>query len=265
MVRNSYVCGKKKFSPFQFYKIKRRLSPFFFVFIVVAPSLLYPSGYDIILQRNIFAPSKDASQQQTGEPQKKVLPVIKLSELDEVLELKGTFVILDTPEKSFAIMENKRTKEMDFHHIGDTVESALIKDIQENMVLFEYGFEMVELTRAGSRPVRVYPDAEYNITLVEWMERLKKEVIKPFPVTARPFIEDGSIMGFVIQDIPKDSILEKYGIKNNDVITRINTIPLDSPEKPLYAYENIMKYGIRRITLHVLRDNLPYIFLYNLH
>jgi hypothetical protein len=262
MAKNSYLCGKKRFFPFQFYKRKSSLSSFFFVFIVVAPTFLYPSGYDIILQRNIFAPLKDIPQQQTGEPQKKVLPIIKLPELDEVLELKGTFV---TPEKSFAILENKKTKEMDFHHTGDTVESALIKDIKENRVIFEYGFEMIELTRAGSRPVRVYPDAEYNIDLKGLMEKFEKEVIEPFPVTSKPFVEDGNIMGFVIQNIPKDSILERYGIKNNDVIIRINTIPLDSQEKPFYAYENILKYGLKRITVDILRDNLPYTFLYHLH
>ena len=41
-----------------------------------------------------------------------------------------------------------------------------------------------------------------------------------------PFIQDGSILGFKIWDIEPESIYEKAGFKNGDLITHINGNPL---------------------------------------
>jgi type II secretory pathway component PulC len=235
---------------------------FFFLYI---SSFLYPADYDIILSRNIFAPVKDKKEAEEASPRKEILPVIKLPAIDELFELRGTFFARRNPEESIAILENKKTGEMDFYRTGEVIESALINAIGDNRVLFIYGFREIELTNRGSRPVRIYPDGEYTVNLDEFMLEFSREAVEPFPAKAEPVVENGAVAGFRIKNLQEDSLLKKYGIKNNDIITKINTIALDSPEKPFFAYENIMKYAIREVSVRLYRDNLPYTLLYRLN
>lgn len=234
------------------------------LFLVCLSTFLHPEDYGIILERNIFAPVKEAPSEQDTGPKKEILPVIKLPAIDELFDLKGTFFAKNNPEESIAILENKKDREMDFYRIGDTVESALITGIEDNRVLFEYGFQEIELTAKGSSPVRVQPDSEYSVNLEELMHEFAKEALEPFHPAAEPVVENGKTAGFLIKGLHEKSLLQKYGIQNNDVITKINTILLDSPEKPFYAYENIMKHGIKRVSVQIYRDNLPYTLLYHL-
>lgn len=232
-------------------------------FLFITTGYLYPADYSVILKRNLFAPMKDKTEQTLQK--KESLPIIKLPAADELFELKGTFFSQKNPSESLAIIENKKSKEMDFYHIGDRLENATIIDIKDNVVYLEYGFEEIELSPKGSQPVRIYPDSQYTVNLEEFMEEFGREVSNTFTIKATPITDNSSISGFILTGIPEKSILNKYGIKNNDIITKINTIPLDSAEKPFYAYENIIKYGIKRVAVHLLRNNLPYILLYNLN
>ena len=234
-------------------------------FLLCLSTFLYPSDYAIILKRNIFAPIKEAPAEKDAGQKKEILPVIKLPPIDELFELRGTFFARRNPEESIAILENKKTGETDFYRTGEKVESALITAIGDKSVIFDYGFREIELTNRGSSPVRQYPDREYTINLGEFMAEFSKEAVEPFAARAEPVEENGAIAGFRVKNIEENSLLERYGIKNNDIITRINTIPMDSSEKPFFAYENIMKYAVREVTVRLYRENLPYTLLYRLN
>ncbi|HNS32159.1 MAG TPA: hypothetical protein PKN36_04195 [bacterium] len=236
----------------------------YFIFLFATAVSLYSADYGTILKRNIFSPMKESQKENTDSP-KATLPIIKLPFIEELVELKGTFFESRKSRDNIAILEDKKTKEMDFYRIGDTAGSALILDIDENRIIFDYGFQEIELTARGSNPVRIYPDTEYRLNIESVMQDFKKEVSENPGISSKPVFENGTIMGFMITGIGEESVISRFGIKNNDIITRINTVPLNSAEKPFYAYENIMKHGIKRVSIHLLRNNLPYTLLYHLN
>jgi|GEM_PF-2221451 len=233
---------------------------------LLSAACLFCSDYPSIMRRNLFAPAPATPKNGTGKssPAKETLPVVKMPPLEESIDLKGTLLSTSSQEKSVAVIEDKRSKETDFYRIGDMVNSAIVKSIGESSITVEYGFQEFEVTTRGIFPLRVYPDSEYDVSLEESILELGKEISSGSGLKAVPAIENGSVSGYMVTGIGAGSILEKLGIKNNDIITRINTISLDSPEKPLYAYETVMKYAIRRVTVHVLRENLPYTLLYRI-
>jgi general secretion pathway protein C len=67
----------------------------------------------------------------------------------------------------------------------------------------------------------------------------------------KPHKQGGKIVGFRVRNIKSNSILKKIGLKNNDIIMRINGERVDGPTRLLSAYEGIT--GGRAVTLEVKR------------
>lgn len=232
---------------------------FFFLFLLFF-QFLFSGEYDIILKKNVFA-----SIPAEKKNKKEIVKILKFPSLDELLELKGTFVMKKKPSSSLAIIEVKKKNRIDFYHIGDTVEGAKIIDIQENRVLMEYGFEEMILSNKGCYLAPINADYTYEIDIKKVIEKIKEESEVLLNLRCEIVIENGKIKGYRISGIKKGSIIEKLGIKNGDIIEKINTIYITSPEKAIEIYENIMKHGIKRVVVKILRNNLPHVLLYHLH
>lgn len=75
-----------------------------------------------------------------------------------------------------------------------------------------------------------------------------------------PYFSKGKPVGFKIRHIRKNSLYTKLGIKNGDVIKRINGYEFTSPQKALEAYSNLMSAG--NLSVEVVRrgkaKNLSY-------
>ena len=72
---------------------------------------------------------------------------------------------------------------------------------------------------------------------------------------AVPYLKDGQTLGFRVFNIRSDSIFERMGLKNGDVIQRVNGVELDSPAKALALLEDVQTTDEIRVDL--LRDNAP--------
>jgi general secretion pathway protein C len=77
---------------------------------------------------------------------------------------------------------------------------------------------------------------------------------------AVPFLKDGAAIGFRVFNIHHDSIFERMGLKNGDVIQRVNGVELDSPTKALALLEDVQTTDEIRVDL--LRDNAPSTLVY---
>lgn len=221
--------------------------------------LLFSGEYDIILKRNLFAPVPVKK-----ENKKEIVKILKFPPLDEILDLKGTFVMKKNPSNSLAIIEIKKKNQMDFYHIGDIVAGAKIIDIKENKIFMEYGFQNVILSNKGWYLAPVNPDYTYEVDITETIMNLKKESRSLFNLKCKPVIENGKVIGYRISGIKMGSIIEKLGIKNGDIIKKVNTVPVVSEKDAFMIYQNIMKYGIERVVVKILRNNFPYTLLYHL-
>ena len=87
--------------------------------------------------------------------------------------------------------------------------------------------------------IRAMSDNEYEVPRAEIEKTLSN--LNDVAMQARivPAFKDGQAQGFKLFSIRPDSIYNKIGIQNGDVIRRINGNDLNSPEKALEIYTRL--------------------------
>ncbi|MBJ6799519.1 type II secretion system protein N [Geomonas propionica] len=77
-----------------------------------------------------------------------------------------------------------------------------------------------------------------------------------------PSIKDGKVEGFRASEVKPQGIFGTVGIKNGDVLLRMNDFPIDSPEKAIQSFASLK--GQSRIKLDLIRDGRPTTFNYDI-
>ena len=77
-----------------------------------------------------------------------------------------------------------------------------------------------------------------------------------------PSVKDGKVEGFRASEVKPAGIFGMVGIKNGDVLLRINDFPIDSPEKAIQSFVSLK--GQSRIKLDLIRDGQPTTFTYDI-
>lgn len=77
-----------------------------------------------------------------------------------------------------------------------------------------------------------------------------------------PSQKDGKVEGFRATEVKPNGVFSMLGIKNGDVLLRLNDFPMDSPDKALQSF--IALKGQSRLKLDVIRDGQPSTFNYDI-
>jgi general secretion pathway protein C len=77
-----------------------------------------------------------------------------------------------------------------------------------------------------------------------------------------PSQKDGKVEGFRASEVKPNGVFAMIGIKNGDVLLRLNDFPMDSPDKALQSF--IALKGQNRLKLDIIRDGLPQTFNYEI-
>ncbi|QWV94035.1 general secretion pathway protein GspC [Geomonas oryzisoli] len=77
-----------------------------------------------------------------------------------------------------------------------------------------------------------------------------------------PSMKDGKVEGFRASEVKPQGIFGTVGIKNGDVLLRMNDFPIDSPEKAIQSFASLK--GQSRIKLDLIRDGQPTTFNYDI-
>jgi general secretion pathway protein C len=77
-----------------------------------------------------------------------------------------------------------------------------------------------------------------------------------------PSMKDGKVEGFRATEVKPQGIFGTIGIKNGDVILRMNDFPIDSPEKAIQSFASLK--GQSKIKLDLIRDGVPTTFNYDI-
>ena len=70
-----------------------------------------------------------------------------------------------------------------------------------------------------------------------------------------PYMEGGKIVGFRMSEVKPNGIFGMIGLKNGDVLLKVNDFPIDSPEKGVQLLNGLR--GESQITLDIIRGNRP--------
>ncbi|GFO69380.1 general secretion pathway protein GspC [Geomonas limicola] len=77
-----------------------------------------------------------------------------------------------------------------------------------------------------------------------------------------PSMKDGKVEGFRASEVKPQGIFGTIGIRNGDVLLRMNDFPIDSPEKAIQSFASLK--GQSRIKLDMIRDGQPTTFNYDI-
>ena len=77
-----------------------------------------------------------------------------------------------------------------------------------------------------------------------------------------PSLKDGKVEGFRASEVKPQGIFGTIGIRNGDVLLRINDFPIDSPDKAIQSFASLK--GQSRIKLDLIRDGQPTTFNYDI-
>jgi general secretion pathway protein C len=77
-----------------------------------------------------------------------------------------------------------------------------------------------------------------------------------------PSQKDGRVEGFRASEVKPGGVFAMIGIRNGDVLLRLNDFPIDSPDKALQSF--IALKGQSRLKLDMLRDGRPATFNYDI-
>lgn len=77
-----------------------------------------------------------------------------------------------------------------------------------------------------------------------------------------PSQKDGKVEGFRASEVKPNGVFAMIGIKNGDVLLRLNDFPMDSPDKALQSFISLK--GQNRLKLDLIRDGQPATFNYDI-
>lgn len=257
---------------------------------------LSSTAVDQILKRNIFnsegaaiddTKKTDESGPKTEAAVKSTLPV----------KLLGTIYGGD-PLSGAAMVENTTKKTVNTFMVGEILtKNATVKEIHEMRVIIDHDgrleyieVEKQELARSKRKkkskdptpssagtiaPIATEPppsaykedgferkEREISMTSAYKNKLLSTDFTKVLQdAKASPNIEGGELKGFVLTRIRKDSIYEKAGLQNEDIVTEINGIPLTDTAQAIRLLQSLRNEA--EIEIRILRGGSPMNFNMN--
>jgi len=77
-----------------------------------------------------------------------------------------------------------------------------------------------------------------------------------------PSLKNGKVEGFKVSEVKPQGVFAAVGLKNGDMLARINDFPVDSPEKAIQSFMTLK--GQNRIKLDLIRDGAPTSLTYDI-
>ncbi len=178
------------------------------------------------------------------------------------LTLRGVFATDD--EDSLAIISTGGSNER-FYHIGDAVMGGTkLKAVYADRVLLERNnkLETLRLPKGKNAGMQITrspkPNTiEGNPQAGAKLNQLRKDVLNNPEklgkmVRATPANEDGRFVGYRLSPRGNNALFKELGLQAGDIVTAVNNIQIDRPEKGLNALQNLV--NAQEITVTLLRN-----------
>lgn len=199
-----------------------------------------------IVQRNIFGgKAKDSGQESEEEIS---LDDIPLAENIKDLKLLGT--VVSSYQKDWAIIKDMNKNEEQIFNTGDKIKNARIKNILRNNVIINRGDQDEVLSidyktrdmvkdkmgkKDGSGSGERFDSSEPGDTVTLDKDYVNdalsdiKQVFKQAQIM--PYTKDGETRGFKLNNIKENSLFDKLGIKDGDVVISADNVKINNPQQ----------------------------------
>lgn len=256
---------------------------------------LNQAAIDVIVKRNIF--SSQTTVAESAAAVKAAGQAAAIVKSDLPFKLLGTIYTGDI-NSGIAIIENDTKKTVNSFMVGDALaKDALLKEIHNQRIVIDRGngrLEFLEVVTEGltrSRrnkkkavvsteqavaPIATEPppanfredgferkDREIHMTQSYRQKLLTVDFTKVLQdAKATPNMVDGELKGFVLTRIRKESIYEKAGLQNDDLVTEINGVPLTDTAQAIRLLQSLRNES--EIEVRITRGGAPMKFNLNI-
>jgi general secretion pathway protein C len=208
--------------------------------------------YGIITERNLFLSTLKAVFDKQSEG--------GLFDSDQKItdfDLKGT--VACNSSFGFIFIEERDTHKQKLYRLGDNIGSAKLIKITRNTATLRSGGRDVTLKVKATIEGQLLPNSpasadSKSMTLSKKMVNERLTDLKSLMNTAvvRPYLNKGVQEGYIISSIAPNSLYEKMGLQNGDIIIDVNNKPIQGADNLLQTV-NLMQSG-GSITLNVKRN-----------
>ncbi len=224
--------------------------------------------FGIVIERNIFGASKKPPKTTKAvELEEKEIDALNPTTLK--VSLLGT--VSGNQENSYAVIEETRKKKQGLYKRGDTIQNASIKKILRGKVILRVGDrdEILTMEEAASQKAKKGRGSRPDIRKGSTITLVRSDIEKSFKnlgqlltqVRIRPHIKNGKSDGLEIARIKRGSVFSKLGLRNGDIVQRINGNEIKSPDDAFSLYQSL-KSG-SQISLDIIRKGEPQQIDYN--
>ena len=210
------------------------------------------ADYRVVVERNLFNSGRQALAAQTGP----ALDLDKLKQTELKLKLWGT--VSGQDGQTYAVIEDQKTREQSLYRPGDAIQNAAVKLVLRQKVVLTVGDrdEVLAMEEPGvtrpSAPPRAEapgrgPAAESVQPVVIPGDQIEKAMENIGDLmnqaTFRPHIEDGKAAGISITGIKPNAIFRRLRLRNGDIITGVNGMPIASVDDAVKAMSSLSPDG----------------------
>jgi general secretion pathway protein C len=227
------------------------------------------TNYRIIAERNIFNANPPKQGQEPPPPAAPVAQPTQPTQLQ--LKLAGT--VAGANKQRYAILEDTANRGAQaVYQVGDVVQNAVIVEINPVCVVFDRGGQRESLcfqydakgrqepptpaARAAAAPLPPDDSGILRVDASTW--RVSRELILEhfanlggLSAQARvmPYVVQGQTQGFRLVQLKNDSLLQKIGLQNGDVIQKVNGLNITTPGEALQAFQQLSSESSVRLEL----------------
>ncbi len=209
------------------------------------------SDYEIVIKRSLFN-SAGVNMAASFTKQEAAGPLATAADY----ELLGT--VAGPPSSSMAIIKNRTSSVVGVFGVGDWVTENVVRvvDIRRQQVTLDQNGQEKVLTMAGYEAVKMASADRWKrgagTTIADGIKKLGEgdfaidqsvinEAFTNMGSLMRgarivPELERGQIVGFKVLKIKKKSLYDQIGLKDGDVIHRLNSVEIRGPEDALRLF-----------------------------
>ena len=222
--------------------------------------------YSLLVTQNIFGVTAELDVEEKTSEVGKLDNVVVLAGKELSLELVGT--VCGNTDVSRAIIFNTKNKQLGIYKTGQDIAGAIVKSIHEDAVILLLNGQrkMLMINRVGEnnntqallspvvgeagKVVRPVLPAEKspgeNPTKITQLELILNDS------AIEPYLVDGLVEGLRITDLDKIPMAKTFGLKNGDVISRVNGHLLTGKQKAFQVFKKAKSQT--SMNLELLRD-----------
>lgn len=226
------------------------------------------SAYLPIARRDLFAAVRE------DDPDDR--PVTTASQGPADLKLLGTG---GNGDFRYGIVEDQKSKEQNLVRIGESLDGAEVVEVgwrklvlrrgaKEEVLVVPADLGVSKTSKTTTRTtktrrsaanteskVRKIGDDRFMIGRDEVNHQLENLSTLFTQMRAVPSMKDGNTQGFRVFAIRRGSLFQQLGLRNNDVVQRINGMELTDPTRAMGLFEDLK--GETRLSVDVLRGGEP--------